>query len=462
MGKSKEVTFPDIALLGDNPAEMVRLLKARFGEVVGDGPILVVTGPKATQAFADAYARLIRQEWSENLAITILKDPPSLSGVVELEQAIVKEDLPPRLVIYVGSQTVADSAKALVRRLRDRYKDQTIIFGGVITGLSGDGIFSSTASLRDDDGIPMSENTVAPNFILGDKPTLLRSPFEMKSSGIGDILSKISSLWDYRYSCSVLNKYHDNFAADLAHAAFESLLRAKVTNKLFLHKLDSIETLFRATQLCGLSMQLTGSSETASGSEHVGEKWLQEFIIRLNKRNGIRLDTPKHGAALTPMTIITLYLQGQSEKAEEVKEIARNVGLPCTARELGVSGTVLQMCLALGFGFRCPRYVTYLLGEGPFPDSKDVLQERVTVLEQVEFKVLLDAIRQSMIDSEVSSKDEFGELDAAPFNAMQALCRAVMVRLEKELEEKVGKVAAARVCREFANVILRDYYWLNE
>src|SRR5262249_38385992 len=213
MSKSPEVTFPRIALLGNNAPEMVKLLKAQFGDEVGDGPILLVTGPHATRAFADVYGKLIRQEWSENLTNTILTNPPSLSGVLDLEQAIVKEQTPPRLVVYVGSQTVADSAKALVRRLRDRYKDQPIIFGGVITGLSGDGIFSGTASLRDDDGIPTSENAVAPNFIIGDKLTLLRSPYDMKSSGIGDILSKMSSLWDYTYSCSVLKKYHDNFAA---------------------------------------------------------------------------------------------------------------------------------------------------------------------------------------------------------------------------------------------------------
>jgi hypothetical protein len=162
------------------------------------------------------------------------------------------------------------------------------------------------------------------------------------------------------------------------------------------------------------------------------------------------------------MTITTLYLQGQSEKAEELKGIARNVGLPCTARELGVPGTVLLMCLALGFGYRCPRYVAYLIGEAPFPDAKDATQERVTVLEQIPFRVLLDTIKQSMIDSGVSSKDDFGELDAALFNPMHDLCRAVMGKLEKELEEKVDRCVASRVCREFANVILRDYYWIND
>jgi len=457
MNRSPEVTFPRIVLI-DNQTELIKPVQAEFGDEV-QGSILLLTGPRNTQAFAEVYGRLIRQEWSLDLSTRILKDPPSLAGVLSLEQEIEAQGTPPSLVVYVGSQTVADSAKALVKRLRDQHVDHRIIFGGIITGLSGDGIFSSTASLRDEDGIPLSENTVAPNFIVGDTLTLLRSPFDMKTSCIGDILSKISSLWDYKYSCWVLKKYHNNFAADLAHAAYESLLSANVTNKHFLFKEDSIEILFRATQLCGLSMQLAGSSETCSGSEHVGEKWLQEFIIRFNnKRNGNRLDTPKHGAALMPMVITTLYLQGQAEKAEKVKEIARNVGLPCNASELGLNGTVLQMCLALGFGYRCPRYAAYLIGEAPFPDVKDVMNERVTVLEQVEFKVLLDAIRQSMVDSGISCKDDFRELDPGLFHAMQTLSRAVLNRFEMEVARTVDSCAATKARQAFAKVLLKDYY----
>jgi glycerol dehydrogenase-like iron-containing ADH family enzyme len=457
MNQSPQVTFPRIVLI-DNQTELIKPVQAEFSNEVQHS-ILLLTGPRNTQAFAEVYGKLIRQEWSQDLTIRILSDPPSLAGVLDLEAEFEKEGKPPSLVVYVGSQTVADSAKALVKRLRKRFKDHPIIFGGIITGLSGDGIFSSTASLRDHDGIPISENSVAPNFIVGDKLTLLRSPYDMKSSCIGDILSKVSSLWDYRYSCWVLKKYYNNFAADLAHAAYESLLSANVANRHFLHREDSIEILFRATQLCGLSMQLAGSSESGSGSELVGVKWLQEFIIRFNNKNvDRRLDPPKHGAALMPMVITTLYLQGQAEKAERVKEIARNVGLPCKASELGLNGTVLQMCLALGFGYRCPRYAAYLIGEAPFPDAKDVMNERVTVLEQVEFRVLLDAIRQSMVDSEVSCKDDFGQLDAAHFGAMQALSRAVLNRFEMDVQTTVDACAAKKARQAFARVLLKDYY----
>jgi glycerol dehydrogenase-like iron-containing ADH family enzyme len=455
--KSPEVTFPRISQILESRKDIVKLLQREFGDEVPDS-ILIVTGPRATQAFADVYGSLIKEEWSSNLTIRVLKDPPSVSGVSDLENWILKEMVPPpSLIIYVGSQTVADSTKALVSRLRNRFLDRNIIFGGLITGLSGDGVFSSTASLRDLEGIPVSTTAVAPNFIVGHTLTLLREPYDMKSSCIGDILSKIPSLWDYNYSCSVLNKYHDNFSANLAKAAYESLLQAEVKDRHFLHTQEAIETLFRAVQLCGLSMQLTGSSETCSGSEHVGEKWLQEYIIRLNHKLHDRLDTPKHGAALMPMVITTLYMQGQGEKAEKVKEIGRKLGLPCTAQELGLNGTIIQMCLALGFGYRCPRYVAYLLGEAPFPNAKDVKNERATVLEQVEFKVLLDAIRQCMVDSEVSKKEDFGELDAARFGAMRDIAHTAVSRLERDVKEKVDIGAAQKVRAAVEEVILKDY-----
>ena len=86
------------------------------------------------------------------------------------------------------------------------------------------------------------------------------------------------------------------------------------------------------------------------------------------------------------------------------------------------------------------------------------MDERVTVLEHVEFKVLLDAIRQSMIDSEVSPKDDFKELDASLNNAMETVSRAALNRLVREVEDKVSAPVAARVRHEFASVILKDYY----
>lgn len=454
--KSPDVTFPRISQILESRKEIVQLLKREFGDEVKRS-ILMVTGPHATQAFAEVYGSLIREHWTKNLTIRVLKDPPSISCVSELENWIIQEDKLPSLIVYVGAQTVADSTKVLVSRLRARFMDKDIIFGGIITGLSGDGVFSSTASLRDLDGIPVSTAAVAPNFIVGHSLTLLRQPYDMKSSGVGDILSKISSLWDYNYSCSVLNKYHDNFSSNLCKSAFESLLKSDFQDRLFLQTREAMETLFRAIQLCGLSMQLPGSSEPCSGSEHNGEKWLQEFIIRFNRNRSDRLDTPKHGAALTPMVITTLYMQGQGDRAERVKEIARKVGLPCTAQELGVNGTVLQMCLAMGFGYRCPRYVAYLLGEAPFPKAKELRSERTTVLEQVEFKVLLDAIRQCMVDSEVSKREDFGGLDEARFGAMRDLARTALSRLEKDVKEKVSVDASRKVRESIQNVLLKNY-----
>lgn len=443
------VNFPRISQILVSRRHLVELIRDNFNNEVGAGPILIISGSHATRAYAEIYKGLIKEVWRIEPIHRVLEEAPSLSEAMVLAgqtNGLPLEDRP-RLVVYVGGQTVGDATKVIVhemrRKLEEEQSDRGVVFGGIITSLSNDGVFSLTASVRDENGLPMSLPAEAPDFVVGHGLTLLRQPYVMKISCVGDILAKISSLWDYNYSCRVLEKYHNDFAAHLTVSAYEVPLRTPNMNRHYLHNPDSIDVLYRAVQLCGLSMQLARSSETCSGSEHVGQKWLEEYIARYNAHGGIpsRIPVLWHGEAVTPTTIVTLYLQGQAKMAEEVKGIAREVGLQFRVSDLKISGRVLQVCLALGLGFRCPKYLAHTLTGTALPKGDP--NERVTILEEIEARVLTEAIRAAMIDSEVASEDDFGELVGIERVVMDEVFESAMNHLDNIVRRALGEEEAA-------------------
>lgn len=436
---SPRAEFPRFSKILRSRRDLVVLLRDQYKTTLAGRPLWLISGPGATMAYANVYKRVMTEVgFVDDVVIHSLARAPHEEEVEKLaRETFATPDAIPGFVAYVGGQRIGDAAKVFLQRLRSCFEKQgktppQIIFGGIITALSNDGVFSDTASVFKND-LADSYKATAPNFILGHQLTLLRQPFDMKTSCVGDILSKASSLSDYEYSCETLGTYHNDFAADLARSAYEPWLGRGSTshvNTLYLHTVDCLDEMFRSVQLCGLSMQLAGTSVTCSGSEHLGWKWLDDFIRRQREKEkdeSLRVSEPKHGAGVLLMTIITLYMQGKSHQAERMLTIAKNMELPITAKELSIPATVIQVCLALGVGNRCPRWLGYLLDKNARPPNQQ--NERLTVLEQIEIEALADTIRRAMIDAKVATRDDFhGKLDR---NCSEALTATIHLARDK-------------------------------
>ena len=432
-----DVRFPRVSQVIESRRDLVKSILDNFNSEIGNGPILLVSGKGPTRAYAEVYKNLIEKASGIAPKHRILDHAPDEQEAVEVATEVAAAEERPTLIVYVGGQTVGDATKVIAHRLREmqaKKKENSTIFGGIITSLSNDGVFSVTASVRDSAGLPKTFATVAPDFVVGHRLTLLRQPYEMKISCVGDILSKISSLWDYNYSCRVLEKYHNDFAADLTKTAYEIAKNPDLTRR-YLHEENSIGDLYRSVQLCGLSMQLTKSSETCSGAEHVGQKWIDEFITRYNRAPGRHkpLRSLAHGQAVLPTTLVALQLQGQSSQAADVRAIARRLGLEYKVRALGLPATVMQAALALGLGYRCPKYLAHVLAKGDLPKGDQ--KERVTILEEIEAKVLPHAIKTAMIDAKVATIQDFEELSGLELITMQKVLDRAFEHTEKQFTD---------------------------
>lgn len=161
-------------------------------------------------------------------------------------------------VIGLGGGKVIDAAKYCGYLLK-------IPFISVPTSSSSDGFSSSSASLIVE-GRRKSVPARMPYGILVDTDVIKSAPRKFLFSGIGDMVSKITALYDWQFEQAHGYAKVNDFAMMIAKKAVNSFVRTPfetIDDRLFLKELlDSLA-------MSGIANEIAGSSAPTSGSEHL-------------------------------------------------------------------------------------------------------------------------------------------------------------------------------------------------
>lgn len=164
----------------------------------------------------------------------------------------------------------------------------------VPTSLSNDGFGSPQSSLTVR-GKRKSLACAIPYAIVIDTEVCLHAPDVLWWSGIGDLVSKVTAIADWKLAFHALGTPVNDFAALLSDATvFQFMARPE-------RDVDGVSLLGTALMLNGVAMEITGSSRPASGSEHLISHALDAISTR-----------PRlHGLQVGVATYIVSRLQGQ-------------------------------------------------------------------------------------------------------------------------------------------------------
>lgn len=183
-------------------------------------------------------------------------------------------------------------------------------FISIPTSTSNDGFASSGASLLVNNK-RMSLPAKTPYGIIVDIDVIKGAPEKFIYSGIGDLVSNITALYDWKFEEENGKTIVDDFATMISKKAVNSFVRTEfkgIKDDLFLKELvDSLT-------LNGISMEIAGDSSPASGAEHLISHALDKF-----------LENPRlHGVQVGIATYIMAKVQ--NHRAKRIKTILEETG----------------------------------------------------------------------------------------------------------------------------------------
>lgn len=264
------------------------------------------------------------------------------TGLGEEIAAKLGGQLPEAEIRHVDGGSV-ETAMELARELRGGFHDAVVGIGGgrtldtakyaatlsglplvaVATSLAHDGIASPVSSLYDESGRKTSIGVQMPAAVVVDIDYVSRSAPEMRRSGVGDTLSNLSAIADWRLAAVERGEELDGVAVTLAQTAALAVL----------HRPDGIDdeeflmVLADALVLSGLAMATAGSSRPCSGADH-------EIVHAIDH---LFPGTRNHGELAGAAALFTTWLRGDERVAGEVNACLVRHGLPRTPADLGLS-----------------------------------------------------------------------------------------------------------------------------
>ena len=297
-------------------------------------PLTVDIGPGAVEGLAPLLAD---RRISRGGHVAVVVGP----GLGEEIAATLRPQLGNGEIWDVAGGSVQAGAE-LAARLRSGFHDAVVGIGGgrtldvakyaaslsglplvaVATSLAHDGIASPVASLDDETGRKASYGVQMPIAVVVDLDYVRRSEPAMRRSGIGDAVSNLSAIADWRLAERERGEAVDGVAVTFARVAATSIV----------HREDGIEdddfliALAEALVLSGLAMATAGSSRPCSGADH-------EILHAIDH---LYPGTANHGELAGVGSLFTSWLRGDAKMARDIDACLTRHGLPRTPADLGL------------------------------------------------------------------------------------------------------------------------------
>ena len=330
-----EITLPLKVIVGyeilSNLPEYLEKIKISKQLRIG-----IVSGPK-TYSVAGKVVEEVLLDKGYDVVTWIIHDASVNTGKEVAEKAKEKEV---KVFMGVGGGKSIDIAKY------SAYVNNGYMIS-IPTAPSHDGIASPFASLKGT-GKPTSIKTITPYAIIADIEVISKAPPRLIRAGVGDLIGKLTAVKDWQLAHRLRGEYYGEYAAQLALLSAKHVLRYH--ELIVSNNPEGVRILIEALISSGVAMCIAGSSRPASGSEHLFSHALDIIVP------GKAL----HGEQVALGTIMMLYLYGDP-MWKKIRKIMKKIGLPVTAKEIGIPPEKIVEALTIAHTIRPERYT--ILGE---------------------------------------------------------------------------------------------------
>jgi len=219
-----------------------------------------------------------------------------------------------KAIVGIGGGKVIDGAKyiSFLRQLP---------FISVPTSSSSDGFASASASLLVK-GKRVSVPAVLAYGILVDIDVIRSAPDKFIYSGIGDMISKITANYDWKYES--VNGYGciDEFAVMVAKKAVNSFARMPMND---IHDDGFLKEMLDSLAMSGIANEIAGGSTPTSGSEHL----ISHALDKIGEQPQL------HGIQVGIATYIMALVQ--NHRQERVRKVLSETGFFNYCKTLNLS-----------------------------------------------------------------------------------------------------------------------------
>ena len=247
---SREINIPYLLKIGNGKM-------AKIGKYLADKEmteIAVFWGEGMPQLLGDKfYPSLIENN------VTVMYE--QIVGSIAIEDITATAfGLAPSIkaIVGIGGGKALDFAKYTAYLLRLPYIS-------VPSSTSNDGFCSPSSSLTVA-GARKTVKSSIPYGVVVDLDVIAASPKSFLYSGVGDMLSKISALWDWKQAFLKGYESYNDFAAMLSYNSLD-LLYLRHSSDISCPQFQ--RSLVNSLLYSGIAMEIAGTSRPASGSEHL-------------------------------------------------------------------------------------------------------------------------------------------------------------------------------------------------
>ena len=225
---------------------------------------------------ADENTRVFAQAILEKIpaSLTVVAGNAHATEVWCAKVGAFVDEEKPDVLIACGSGSVHDITRYVAC-------EKTLPFLSYPTAASVDGFVSGVAAMTWH-GQKLTFPSVPPLAAFADPEVFSSAPARLTASGVGDVLGKYTSLFDWRVGQILTGEYLCEELCALETEAIDELKEA-LERRAEIGETAYCEKVMNALLISGLAIQLSGNSRPASGAEHhMSHLW---EMHRLNETN---------------------------------------------------------------------------------------------------------------------------------------------------------------------------------